>query len=64
MTLPCFGLLEGPRGNSLSWRDAIVECSLEPYPCLKGNGPLSLVFLKGEDIIDRVMIRIMMISNL
>lgn len=54
-----------PLGDSgLSWMGTVLECSLGPYPCLKGNGLLTVTFVKLEDVINHVVIRIMRVGDI
>lgn len=48
---------EASADSGLSWRGDILGCSLEPQP-------LSVAFLKPEEVIDHVLIRIMMVENI
>lgn len=43
------------RDGEFRWKCAVLECSLGLYPCLKVNGPLTVAFVKPEDVIDHVI---------
>lgn len=63
MTFPLFGIIVRPLQDSgFIWKYAVLERSLGLYRCLKVNGPLIVVFVKPEDVINHVIRR--MVNNI